>query len=181
MTSGRATGVMRYGQVASHLWGMKLFPMHCLLFALPLMANAQSDTLRVHVRHSGCDASVTLGEMRAFALHSATVASHDGVEAIYEGAWLKDVLQVNCPSIAAIGKRAMVRSAVRIEARDGYSALVALTEADSSFRARPVILAWKKNGLPLDDHDGPFQLIVPDDMRHARDVRQVSGLEVVTH
>lgn len=56
----------------------------------------------------------------------------------------------------------------------------AFAEADSSFRERPVILAWKKNGQPLDDHDGPFQVIVPDDRRHARDVRKAKVLEVVT-
>ena len=67
-----------------------------------------------------------------------------------------------------------------MEATDGYTALVALTEADSSFRSQPVILAWRKSGAILDDHDGPLQLIVPDDLRHARDVRKVKRLEVVT-
>ena len=74
----------------------------------------------------------------------------------------------------------MVQSAVRVGASDGYSALVALTEADSSFREQPVLLVWLRNGQPLSDHDGPLQLIVPDDKRHARDVRKVSSLEVIT-
>lgn len=93
---------------------------------------------------------------------------------------MKDVLRRNSPTIRAIEKRTMVNSCVRIEATDGYGALVALTEADSSFRDRPVMLAWRKNGQPLDTRDGPLQLIVPDDLRHARDVRQVGRLEVVT-
>lgn len=69
---------------------------------------------------------------------------------------------------------------VRLEAADGYTALVALPECDSSFRERPVLLAWMKDGQPLNAHDGPFQVIVPDDRKHARDVRHVIRLEVVT-
>lgn len=142
---------------------------------------AQSDTVTVRVRHgANCDTPVTLELLKGLTHHTATIKSHDGVEATYEGAWLKDVLKVSCTSIAAIEKRTMVNTYVRVEASDGYTALIALTEADSSFRERPVILAWIKNGQPLDDHNGPFQLIVPDDLRHARDVRKVAALEVIT-
>ncbi len=155
-------------------------PALVLFGALSLFAFSQGDTLSVRVVHAGCEATVTLKEMQALTLRTATIKSHDGAEATYEGAWLKDVLRLNCASIAAIEKRTMVNSYVRIAAADQYTALIALTEADSSFREDPVILAWKKNGKPLDGHDGPFQLIVPDDLRHARDVRQVRRLEVIT-
>ncbi|MEO8066256.1 MAG: molybdopterin-dependent oxidoreductase [Flavobacteriales bacterium] len=151
-----------------------------MLHLVPLVGASQNDTLTVRVHHSGGDARVTFGEMRTLTQRTATIASHDGVEAAYEGAWLMDILKMNSASIAAIEKRTMVRSYVRVEAADGYNAIIALAETDTSFRQRPVILAWKKNGQPLDNHDGPFQLIVPDDMRHARDVRQVTVLEVIT-
>lgn len=154
----------------------------CLLLLLRTATTiiAQADTVSVMVRHgSACASSITLARLRALPAHSATITAHDGTKATYEGAWLKDVLNMACPSIAAITKREMVRSAVRVSAADNYGALVALTEADSSFRARPVILAWSRDGRPLDDHDGPLQLIVPDDLRHARDVRKVNGLEVI--
>lgn len=155
-------------------------PLLCLLVLVAwLHATAQSDTLSIRVVHAGCDTTVTLARMRTLTPRTATVRSHDGEQAVYEGAWLKDVLTLGCASIAAIEKRTMVRGAVRIEAADGYRALVALTEADSSFRERPVILAWKRGGEPLDGHYGPFQLIVPDDQRHARNVRMVKALEVV--
>src|SRR5262245_48610578 len=135
------------------------------LLLLSLQVRPQSDTVAVRVSHSQCETSVTMAQMRTLTLRSATISSRDGSKATYDGAWLKDVLKLNCPSIAAIEKRTMVRSAVRVEASDGYVALVALTEADSSFRERPIMLAWLKNGEPMDDHDGPFQLIVPDDKR----------------
>lgn len=68
-----------------------------------------------------------------------------------------------------------------IDASDGYRALVALVEADASFRDRPVLLCWAKNGTALDDHDGPLQVVIPDDKRHARDVRKVTRITVVVH
>ncbi len=147
---------------------------------LPLLVMSQSDTITVHVHHSGCDTDVRLERLWSLTTRSATIKSHDGVAATYEGAWIKDVLALDCPSIAAIEKRTTVNSYVRVVAADGYTALIAFTECDSSFRERPVILAWRKNGQPMDGHDGPLQAIVPDDLRHARDVRQVTRLEVVT-
>lgn len=159
----------------------RILRLACFLFcATPIDLLAQLDTASVTIVHSGCSTTLTLERIRTFALHSAVITSHDGEASTYEGAWLKDVLKADCPSIAAIEKRTMVNSYVRVEATDGYTALIALTEADSSFRERPVILAWKKNGALLDDHQGPFQLIVPDDLRHARDVRKVKVLEVRT-
>jgi len=153
----------------------------CLvLFTNSFDVLAQLDTASVTIVHTDCNTTLTLERIRALTLHSAVITSHDGEQATYEGAWLKDVLKADCPSIASIEKRTMVNSFVRVVAADGYTALLALTEADSSFREHPVILAWKKNGQLLDDHNGPFQLIVPDDLRHARDVRKVRTLEVIT-
>ena len=152
----------------------------CVALA-PRRAGAQTDSLSIHVRHGAlCDAVVSLAQLQQLTPRSATITAHDGTKATYEGAWLRDVLDLGCPSIAAIEKREMVRSAVRVSASDKYSALVALTEADSSFRAQPIVLAWSRDGKTLEDHDGPFQLIVPDDLRHARDVRKVIELEVIT-
>ncbi len=162
---------------------MRLFLLP-LLALLPFLATAQAekDTSTVHVVHgTACDTRVTLEQLRgALKLHSATVRNHDGKDDIYEGAWLQEVLELACPSIAAIDKRTRIRSAVRVTAADGYSALIALSEADTAFRDRPVLLCWKWNGQPLGERHGPFQLIVPDDNRHARDVRGVSTLEVIT-
>jgi hypothetical protein len=152
----------------------------CSFILAGSLATAQQQGTTLRLRHgSACDTVIALKSMERLTTHAATIRSHDGAEATYEGAWLKDVLKL-CPSIATMEKHAMVNSYVRVVAADGYTALIALTETDSSFRERPVVLAWRKNGTPLDDHEGPLQLIVPDDQRHARDVRKVTSVEVVT-
>jgi hypothetical protein len=121
-----------------------------------------------------------LGLVRGMPQQEATVVSKDGEAVHFRGALLKEVMARACPSVAAIEKRTMVASAVRIEAADGYTALVALTETDSSFRAAPVLLTWERNGQLMNAHDGPFQVVVPDDKRHARNVRNAALLEVIT-
>ncbi|MEO5584285.1 MAG: molybdopterin-dependent oxidoreductase [Flavobacteriales bacterium] len=155
-----------------------------VLALLPFLAagQAEKDTATVQIVHgTACDARVTLEQLRSvLSHHIAPVRNHDGKDDTYEGAWLQEVLELACPSIAAIDKRTRIRSAVRVTAADGYSALIALSEADTAFRDRPVLLCWKWNGQPLGERHGPFQLIVPDDNRHARDVRNVTKLEVIT-
>ncbi len=154
-----------------------------LVALLPFLATAQAekDTSTVQIVHgTTCDARVSMEQVKALPRHSAPVRNHNGTDDTYEGAWLQEVLELACPSIAAIDKRTRIRSAVRVTSADGYSALIALSEADTAFRDRPVLLCWLWNGQLLSERHGPFQLIVPDDIRHARDVRGVSKLEVIT-
>jgi DMSO/TMAO reductase YedYZ molybdopterin-dependent catalytic subunit len=44
---------------------------------------------------------------------------------------------------------------------------------------KQVILAYRKDGADLDAACGPLRLVVPDEKRQARWVRQVAELEVV--
>lgn len=158
-------------------------PLRCCLFVLlftPVAVRAQGDALTLRVAHQGCDTTVALARMRTLPMRKASITSRDGVEAHYEGVRLKELLGLDRASIAAIDKHAMARSYVRVEAGDGYTAIIALTECDSTFREQPVLLAWKKDGVAMDDHEVPFKLIVPDDLRHAHDVRKVTRSEVVT-
>jgi DMSO/TMAO reductase YedYZ molybdopterin-dependent catalytic subunit len=65
-----------------------------------------------------------------------------------------------------------------IEAADGYSALFSLAEFDDDFAERSILLATSRDGKPLDAKDGPLRLIVPQDARPARWVRQVRSIRV---
>jgi hypothetical protein len=56
---------------------------------------------------------------------------------------------------------------------------IALAEANSSFTDKLILLADRKDGGALTPGDGPFQLIVPDEKRPARWVRQVTRISVV--
>ena len=61
---------------------------------------------------------------------------------------------------------------------DGYRAVLALAEIDPSFHPGEVLVADAMNGKPLDAHSGPFKLVVTEDKRPARSVRNLVSLEL---
>lgn len=62
--------------------------------------------------------------------------------------------------------------------RGRVSSAFALVESDPAFRDRVAILADRKDGMPLGGNDAPFQVILHDEKRPARWVRQVVSIEV---
>lgn len=63
-------------------------------------------------------------------------------------------------------------------AADGYRAVFALPEIDPAFTDLRIYLVWKRNGKALTETEGPFRIIVPNERRAARWVKQVRALEV---
>jgi hypothetical protein len=61
---------------------------------------------------------------------------------------------------------------------DGYVAVIALAEADPTFHSGEVIVADTMNGAPLDAKSGPFKLVVTEDKRPARWVRNLVSIEL---
>jgi len=61
---------------------------------------------------------------------------------------------------------------------DGYQAVIALGEVDPGFHPGEVLVADSMNGKPLDEHNGPFKLVVTEDKRPARSVRKLTTIEL---
>ena len=145
------------------------------------MATAQMDTATVRIiQASGCDVSISLEQLRSLPQHTATVISKDGESHHYGGPLLQRVLNKACPTIAAMDKHARTAAAVKVTAQDGFVAVLGAMELGSTFKVQPVLLALERDGHPLDAHYGPFQLVVPEDLRHSRNVRNVGKIEWVT-
>lgn len=66
------------------------------------------------------------------------------------------------------------------DARDNDRAVFSLGEPGAPLGARPVLVAFRRNGAPIGDEDAPFRLLVADDMRAQRSMRQLQSLRVVT-
>ncbi len=60
---------------------------------------------------------------------------------------------------------------------DGYAVLLSLAEVDPAFHSGDVIVADARDGKPL-DKNGPMQLVVSEDKRPARWVRNLVAIEV---
>jgi hypothetical protein len=146
-------------------------------------------------------AVLALAPVAAFA-QSLTVVAADGKETVLTADALKAVPRAEAvlhqgdkpptyqgPSLSAVLREAGVPGGPRLHGKvlatyivvigaDGYRAILSLAEIDGSFRDGAVILADKRADGPLAENEGPWRLVVSDDKRPERAVRQVVRVEV---
>lgn len=106
---------------------------------------------------------------------------HDGKEVEYEGVVLADVLNlagVKLGNRQVRGKR--LAEFLVVEAKDGYKAIFSLTEFDPDFTDSIILLADKIDGKPLNEEHGYWHMIVPNQKRHGRWVRQIVKITIKT-
>lgn len=65
-----------------------------------------------------------------------------------------------------------------VEASDRYRVIFALAELDPLFTNRIVLLADRKDGSPLPASEGPLRIVIPEEKRHARWIRQIKALVI---
>ena len=108
------------------------------------------------------------------------VAEGSSDSATVSGVNLWDILQaVGVPPTEASGRQRAVMY-VRLKGSDGQSAVVALVEVDPGFSRRTVLVADRRNGELLGESEGPWRVIIPDDQRHARWIRGLISIEIVS-
>jgi DMSO/TMAO reductase YedYZ molybdopterin-dependent catalytic subunit len=108
------------------------------------------------------------------------VPSHDrDGDAIFEGVRLSDIVKRAKPRLGEKPMRGTSRGILLVKGADGYQVVFSLAEIDPDFNDNTIILADQRNGKPLPDPQGPFQIIVPTDKIHARWVRQVVALKIL--
>ena len=121
---------------------------------------------------------LTAAELAHFPRQSVTAKAHDGKESRYEGVAVFEILKkAGLPTGKELRGKAVALYLV-VEASDGYRAVFALPEFDPAFTNQVILLADRRDGQPLSFHEGPLQIIVPGEKRHARWVRQVITLRI---
>jgi hypothetical protein len=104
---------------------------------------------------------------------------HTGNTARYEGVPLTELLRrAGVPQGEALRGNALQLCLIA-KAADGYKAVFTLAELDSASTDKQIILAFRRDGAELDSTVGPLRIIVPEEKRQARWVRQVTQLEVI--
>lgn len=105
--------------------------------------------------------------------------TNKGVETVYEGVWLHEVLkEAGVPQGSELRGKALA-SYVLAEAQDGYQVVFSLGELDPAFIDNEILLADTANGKPLSGAQGAFRLVVPKEKQGSRSVRMLIKLEVV--
>jgi len=110
--------------------------------------------------------------------HTVEASAH-GHALRCEGVALAALLQATGAMPDAPLRGAHLDRYVLVTARDGYRAVFSLGELDATLGNRGVYLVDRCDDAPLDDTAGPLRLLVPDDGRPARGVRQVERITVV--
>ena len=112
-------------------------------------------------------------------LERRTVVTEDrGVRVEFQGVALRDVLiKAGIPFGDALRGSALARVVIA-SAPDGYRVAYAIAELDAAFTDQVVLVADRRDGRPLLPDTGPLQIVVPNDKRPARWIRQVHKIEV---
>jgi hypothetical protein len=125
----------------------------------------------------GTSATLSISDLAKLPQQTVKVTDH-GTPATFEGVLLTDVLaKVDLP----LGEKFHSTGAsyfMVVEAKDGYRAVFAWAELDSTFMDKAIYVVTKRDGMQLSENDGPFQLVVPGEKRSARWVRQLTALRI---
>jgi hypothetical protein len=149
-----------------------------VLFVLLLQAGpAFCQQLTVQIE-DGKPTVLTRADIEALP-HVKVSTSASGAAATFEGVALEAVLEKAGVEFGASLKGKRLASYLLVGAADDYRVVIALPELDPAFTDKQVVLAFLKDGKPLDEKEGPYRIVIPDEKRMARWVRQVTTLKIV--
>jgi hypothetical protein len=102
------------------------------------------------------------------------LTGHGPEQATYTGALLWSVL--DRAGLLGGDRRARLRRTILVTGRDGYAAALALAEIDPEFEGKQVLLAYRRDGQPMDGHT--LRLVVPADRHGGRSVRDIARIDL---
>ena len=139
---------------------------------------ASADSIRVggEVKHP---LALTTGDLAALPHRSLSATDEKNGTEVYQGVPVVELLRRAGAPLGKDLRGPKMRLYVLVKARDGYAAVFALPEFDAGFTDRVILLADRRDGHPLDAVEGPLRLVVPDEKRRARWVRQVIDIQVL--
>ncbi|WP_128548648.1 molybdopterin-dependent oxidoreductase [Larkinella soli] len=117
-------------------------------------------------------------DLKAMPHTEVTAKEHDGRERRYSGVPLVEILRRAGTTLGSELRGANLTKYVIVKAADNYEVLFALPELDPGFTSRTVLLADAVDGAPLPEGVGPYRVIVPDEKKPARWIREVKTIEV---
>jgi hypothetical protein len=132
------------------------------------------------VNEAGTETALSPAEFAKLPRKTVKAKDHSGVAATYEGVLLADVLQAGKVTLGKDLKGPLLAHCLLVEAADGYQVVFSLPEIDPSVTDNLVLVADRKDDKPLDAKEAPYRLVVPQEKKHARWVRQVTRISVRT-
>lgn len=151
------------------------------LIVLPAYANAQSTTKPFFTVEGEVLKSlkITQDDLNKFKQAEVKAKDRDGKEHIYKGVLLVHILDSAGVTLGSKLRGENLAKYVLVKASDGYEVIFALPEIDPEFTTQTILLAYEVDGKPLAKGEGPFRLVVPNDKRPARWIRELATIKVL--
>lgn len=145
------------------------------------MGNAQSDkdfVLQVNGEVLR-PLKLNLPDLSNFRQEEIRAKDRDNREHVFSGVLLGTILDSAGVTLGQELRGENLAKYILCRAVDGYEVVFSLPEADTSFSGRQILVAIKVDGAFLPKGEGPFRIIVPDDKRHSRWMRELSSIRIL--
>ncbi len=174
--------ICKFGLSDSATQSMKkhsvIFIFTFLSFILSYYANAQTASIKI----SGeviTPLTINDEDLHKYMQTTVNRKDHDGKDHMYTGVTLSDILKKTGVTLGPDLKGKNLTKYILITASDNYQVVFALAELDKAFTDRAIILADQVDGKPLPSGEGPFRIIVQDEKKPARCIREVTEIKVI--
>jgi len=145
-----------------------------LIFASPFLPCQQ-----LMVQTDAGKQTLSRADLEALPRVRVTASEHGSLPVSFEGVALKSVLEKAGVTFGESMRGKRLTNCLLVEAADGYRVVIALPELDPAFTDKQTVLAYLRDGKPLGEKEGPYRIVIPDEKRMARWVRQVTRLKIV--
>jgi hypothetical protein len=144
-----------------------------------LKLTTPTDELRVSAYTKQEGLELKAADLKSMPRTTVTVHNeHSKADETYVGVRLADLLGKLGAPLGHDLRGVALSAYIVATGSDGYVAVIALAEVDPSFHSGEVLVADTMNGQPLDEKSGPFKLVVTEDKRPARWVRNLVSIEL---
>jgi hypothetical protein len=126
----------------------------------------------------GKQTKLTLADLGKLKRQTVKV-SNNGKENSFEGFALVDVLKLTGIAFGETLRGKRLATFLLVEAADNYQVVFALPELDAAFNDKVVLLVDKRDGEALSKTEGPLRLVIPDEKKAGRWVRQVTSIKIL--
>jgi hypothetical protein len=124
--------------------------------------------------------SLSEADLATLPRSTLTVSDRDDQKNTYEGVSVQSILTKAGMAFGQSMRGPRLRDFILAESPEKYGVVFAIAEISDEFSDRKIIVADKVNGAPIAGRDGPLRVIVSDEKKHARWVRNVNSLTVRT-
>ncbi|MBS1522692.1 MAG: molybdopterin-dependent oxidoreductase [Bacteroidetes bacterium] len=151
----------------------------CFCFIVSYNAKAQTASVKVSGEVT-TPMSVNDDGLHKYTQTTVIRKDHDGKDHTYTGVILAEILKKAGATLGPDLKGKNLAKYILVTASDNYQVVFALAELDKAFTDRIIILADQVDGKPLPSGEGPFRVIVQDEKKPARCIREVTEIKVLS-